>query len=182
MTKRARAGRTDKVGTPATLALDRAGVTYRVRTYDTEAVPLHTGSSADGHKGHHDGYGAEVAAALGQDPRHVFKTLIAEVDGRLTVGVVPVAGHLDLKALAAACGAKRAAMADPAVAERSSGYVVGGISPVGQRRPLPTVIDSSARALPTMYVSAGQRGAQLALAPEDLAGLLDAVFADIARD
>jgi len=177
MTRKTRAGGVDKVGTPATVALDRAGIGYRIRTYDTTAVPHHTGA----HRGHHDGYGIEVAAALGQDPHHVFKTLIAEVDGRLTVGVVPVASHLDLKALAAACGAKRAAMADPAVAERSSGYVVGGISPVGQRRSLPTVIDSSARALAAMYVSAGQRGAQLALAPGDLVDLLGATFADIAR-
>jgi Cys-tRNA(Pro)/Cys-tRNA(Cys) deacylase len=177
MTRKARAGGVDKVGTPATLALDRAGIVYRIRTYDTTAVPHHT----SGHKGHHDGYGIEVAAALGHDPHQVFKTLIAEVDGRLTVGVVPVVSHLDLKALATVCGAKRAAMADPAVAERSSGYVVGGISPVGQRRSLPTVIDSSARALATMYVSAGRRGAQLALAPGDLADLLDAAFADIAR-
>jgi Cys-tRNA(Pro)/Cys-tRNA(Cys) deacylase len=181
MTRKAHAGGVDKVGTPATLALDRAGIVYRIHTYDTTAVPHHTSNHMGTDKGHHDGYGIEVAAALGQDAHQVFKTLIAEVDGRLTVGVVPVVSHLDLKALATVCGAKRAAMADPAVAERSSGYVVGGISPVGQRRSLPTVIDSSARALATMYVSAGRRGAQLALAPGDLADLLDAAFADIAR-
>ncbi len=171
MAKKSRSGH---VGTPATVALDRAKVNYEVRTYDPASLPRPAGQR--------DGYGAEVAAALGQDPRHVFKTLIAEVDGRLTVGVVPVAGHLDLKALAAACGAKRAVMADPAAAERSSGYVVGGISPLGQRRRLPTVIDESARSLGTMFVSAGQRGAQLGLAPLDLATLLDAQWAPLARD
>lgn len=171
MAKKARGGH---VGTPATVALDRAGVPYEVRTYDPASLPRPAGQR--------DSYGAEVAAALGQDPGHVFKTLIAEVDGKLTVGVVPVSGHLDLKALATACGAKRAAMADPAVAERSSGYVVGGISPLGQRRRLPTVIDESARALETMFVSAGQRGAQLALSPADLVAVLGASFAPIGRD
>jgi len=173
MAKKAQKSRAGHVGTPATVALDRAGIAYEVRTYDGAALPRPAGQR--------DGYGAEVAAALGQDPRHVFKTLIAEVDGKLTVGVVPVAGHLDLKALAAARGAKRAVMAEPAAAERSSGYVVGGISPLGQRRQLPTVIDESARELETMFVSAGQRGAQLAIAPEDLAGLLGASFAPLAR-
>jgi len=170
MAKKSRSGH---VGTPATLALERARVQYVLRTYDTAALPR-----PDGHR---DGYGLEVAEALALDPAQVFKTLIAAVDGDLTVGVVPVAGHLDLKALAAARGGKRAVMADPAVAERSSGYVVGGISPLGQRRRLPTVIDDSALRLDTMFVSAGQRGAQLGIAPADLAEAVGAAFAAIAR-
>lgn len=165
--------RPGSVGTPATVALDRAGIAYEVRTYDGIAAPDRSG--------HRDGYGAEVAAALGLDPDLVFKTLIAEVDGALTVGVIPVAAHLDLKALAAAAGGKRAAMAEPSVAERSSGYVVGGISPLGQRRALPTFVDSSAEGLATMCVSAGQRGAQIALAPADLVRLAGARFAPLAR-
>ena len=126
-------------------------------------------------------YGLEAAAALGLDPAAVFKTLLAEVDGRLAVGIVPVAGQLDLKALAAALGGKRAVMADPATAERATGYVVGGISPVGQKRRLPTVVDASAMALSTVYVSGGKRGLDLGLDPTDLVTLLDARVAPIAR-
>jgi Cys-tRNA(Pro)/Cys-tRNA(Cys) deacylase len=107
-------------------------------------------------------YGAGAAAALGVEPGRVFKTLVAEVDGRLTVGVVPVTGSLSLKALAAAAGGKRATMAEPAQAERATGYVTGGISPFGQRSRLPIVVDSSAEGWPTMYVlavgAAGGRG------------------------
>jgi Cys-tRNA(Pro)/Cys-tRNA(Cys) deacylase len=125
-------------------------------------------------------YGLEAAAALHLEPATVFKTLLAAADGALVVAVVPVTGQLDLKALAGAVGAKRATMAEPAAAERSTGYVVGGISPLGQRKRLTTVIDASAEALPTMYVSAGRRGADLGLAPADLARLLDAAFAPIA--
>jgi Cys-tRNA(Pro)/Cys-tRNA(Cys) deacylase len=153
------------LGTPATVALDRAGVAYTVHAYD--------------HDPHASSYGLEAAEALGLDPATVFKTLLASADGALVVAVVPVTGHLDLKALAAATGAKRATMAEPAAAERSTGYVVGGISPLGQRRRLPTVIDASARELPTMYVSGGRRGADVGLAPADLADLLDATFAPI---
>jgi Cys-tRNA(Pro)/Cys-tRNA(Cys) deacylase len=109
----------------------------------------------------------------------VFKTLLAAVDGALVVAVVPVTGQLDLKALAAAVGGKRATMAEPAAAERSSGYVVGGISPLGQRTRLTTVVDSSAQDLPVMYVSAGRRGADLGLAPADLVRLLEARLAPI---
>ena len=122
----------------------------------------------------------EAAHALGIDPALCFKTLVAEVDGVLTVAVVPVSGSLDLKALAAAVRGKRAVMADPVAAERSSGYVRGGISPLGQRRPLPTVIDSSAVAGPTMYVSAGRRGLEIEIAPADLVALTDATIATIA--
>lgn len=127
-------------------------------------------------------YGLEAAERLGLDPAAVLKTLLAEVDGRLVVAVVPVSSRLDLKALAAAVGGKRAAMADPAVAERSTGYVVGGISPLGQRTRLPTVVDASAVDLPTVYFSGGKRGLDLGLAPQDLVDLTSAVVAPVARD
>ncbi|MDH6115950.1 Cys-tRNA(Pro) deacylase [Kitasatospora sp. GAS204B] len=154
-------------GTPATVALESAGVPFTVHAYQ------HDPAAAS--------YGGEAAAALGVDPSRVFKTLVAEVDGALTVGVVPVAGQLDLKALAAAMGGKRAAMADPAAAERSSGYVRGGISPLGQRKALPTVLDTGALAHPTIYVSAGRRGLEVELAPADLLRLTGAVSALISR-
>ena len=154
-------------GTPATVALDRAGVTYSVHAYE------HDPGAA--------GYGLEAAAALGLDPACVFKTLLAEADGNLVVGIVPVDGSLDLKALAAAVGAKRAVMADPAVAERVTGYVVGGISPIGQKRRLPTVIDDSAGSHPQVYVSGGRRGLDLGLAPADLIAVLGARTAPIRR-
>ncbi|GAB3953426.1 hypothetical protein GCM10027614_58830 [Micromonospora vulcania] len=115
-----------------------------------------------------------MAEALGVPPERVFKSLVTEVDGELTVAVVPVTGELDLKALAAAVGGKRAALADRAVAERATGYVRGGISPLGQRRRLPTVLDDSALDLPTIYVSAGRRGLQLELTAADLVVLTDA--------
>ncbi|MET0494088.1 MAG: Cys-tRNA(Pro) deacylase, partial [Actinoplanes sp.] len=124
-------------------------------------------------------YGALVAAALGIAPEAVFKTLITEVDGALTVAVVPVTGELDLKALAHAAGGKRATMADRAAAERSSGYVRGGISPLGQRRQLPTIIDDAAGELELIFVSAGRRGLQVSLAPADLIRLTGAVTAKI---
>lgn len=127
------------------------------------------------------GYGEAAAAALGADPRQVFKTLVTEVDGALTVAVVPVATTLDLKALATAAGGRRAAMADPAVAERTTGYVRGGISPLGQKKKLPTVVDESALALPTVLVSAGRRGLQVELPPADLVRLTAARTAAIAR-
>ncbi|MGA5816532.1 Cys-tRNA(Pro) deacylase [Kitasatospora sp. NPDC094028] len=154
-------------GTPATVALETAAVPFTVHAYE------HDPAAAS--------YGGEAAEALGVTPDRVFKTLVADVDGTLTVGVVPVAGQLDLKALAAAVGGKRAAMADPAAAERSSGYVRGGISPLGQRRPLRTVVDASALAHPTVYVSAGRRGLEVELSPADLVALTDARTAPIAR-
>ncbi|MGW1176798.1 Cys-tRNA(Pro) deacylase [Kitasatospora sp. NPDC002543] len=154
-------------GTPATVALEAAAVPFTVHAYD------HDPAAAS--------YGGEAAEVLGVAPERVFKTLVADVDGTLTVGVVPVAGQLDLKALAAAVGGKRAAMADPAAAERSSGYVLGGISPLGQRRPLRTVVDASALGHPTVYVSAGRRGLEVELAPTDLVALTGARTAAIAR-
>jgi len=112
-------------------------------------------------------YGLEASDALGVAPEQVFKRLVAEVDGALTVGVVPVAGQLDLKALAAAAGGKKAVMADVAAAERATGYVAGGISPLGQRRRLPVVIDSSALEFATIFCSGGRRGLEIELAPAD---------------
>lgn len=124
-------------------------------------------------------YGAEAAQALGIEPSRVFKTLMVEVEGRLAVGIVPVSGTLDLKAMASALGAKKAAMADPAAAQRRTGYVLGGISPLGQRQPSRTVLDSSALALATLLVSGGRRGLDIELAPADLIRLTDAVAAPI---
>ncbi|WP_240139234.1 Cys-tRNA(Pro) deacylase [Streptomyces sp. MUM 178J] len=154
-------------GTPATAALTAAGVDFTLHAYD------HDPAAAS--------YGEEAAEALGVGPERVFKTLVAEVDGKLTVAVVPVAGQLDLKALAAAAGGKRATMADPVAAERTTGYVRGGISPLGQRKSLPTVLDATASAHPTICVSAGRRGLEAELAPGDLATLTKAVLAPIAR-
>ncbi|MFI0911147.1 Cys-tRNA(Pro) deacylase [Streptomyces abikoensis] len=153
--------------TPAIVALEKAGAAFTVHAYEHDpATPS---------------YGEEAAQALGVEPGRVFKTLVAEVDGALTVAVVPVSGSLDLKALATAVGGKRATMADPAAAERTTGYVRGGISPLGQRKRLPTALDASARAHTTICVSAGRRGLEVELAPEDLAGLTGAVVAAIAR-
>ena len=155
-------------GTPATEVLARAGIAFTVIPYH------HDPATTD--------FGAEAAAATGTDPRRVFKTLVVDLgDRRLAVGVVPVSARLDLKAVAAALGAKKADLADPRVAERSTGSVLGGISPVAQRTPLPTVIDASARAFPTICVSAGKRGLQVELSPDDLAALTGARFASIAR-
>ena len=160
--------RRDPAGTPALVALAAAGVPHTVHAYDHDPrTPV--------------GYGLEAALTLGIDPAQVFKTLVAEVDGRLTVAVVPVTGHLDLKALAAAVGGKRAAMADVAVAERTTGYVAGGIAPLGQRTPLPTVVDETVYLYDEVYVSGGRRGLDVGLAPEDLVALTRAVVADLAR-
>ncbi|MEW2619640.1 Cys-tRNA(Pro) deacylase [Streptomyces sp. NPDC048106] len=154
-------------GTPATVALSAAGVEFTVHAYE--------------HDPSHPSYGEEAAEAMGVSPDRVFKTLVADVDGALVVGVVPVAGTLDLKALAAAVGGKRAAMADPTLAERTTGYVRGGISPLGQRKKLPTVLDDSALGHVTICVSAGRRGLEVELAPEDLAKLTGAVTAPVGR-
>jgi Cys-tRNA(Pro)/Cys-tRNA(Cys) deacylase len=125
-------------------------------------------------------YGPEAAERLGLDPERVFKTLVAEVDGALTVGVVPVSATLDLKALAGAVGGKRARMADVAAAERATGYVAGGISPLGQRKRLATVVDASAQRWETVYCSGGRRGLEIELAPADLVRLCGARVATIA--
>ncbi len=159
----------DSTGTPALRAVIAAGVPH---TLHEHAVDM----STDGE------LGAEAARLLGVAPDRVLKTLIADASGRLVVGVVPVSGHLDLKALARAVGAKKAQMADPAVAERSSGYVVGGISPLGQRTRLPTVIDSSVLEHETIYVSAGKRSLKLEMAPADLVRLAGATVARIRTD
>jgi Cys-tRNA(Pro)/Cys-tRNA(Cys) deacylase len=126
-------------------------------------------------------YGLEAAEVLGADPARVFKTLLADVDGRTVVAVVPVSGMLDLKALAVAVGGKRAVLADVAVAQRLTGYVVGGISPLGQRRRLPIVVDESAMGFATVFVSGGRRGLDVELAPEDLIRLTSAATAAIGR-
>ncbi|KQT89622.1 transcriptional regulator [Marmoricola sp. Leaf446] len=154
-------------GTPATIALERAGLAFTSHPY------VHDPAAAS--------FGLEAAEQLGLDPDAVLKTLVAEVDGRLVVAVVPVSTRLDLKALAAAVGGKRATMADPAVAERSTGYVVGGISPLGQRSRLETVVDASATGRETVYVSGGKRGLDLGLAPADLVALTGALVAPVAR-
>lgn len=155
-------------GTPATDALSAAGVPFQLIEY------THHGDATD--------FGAEAARESGRDPAQVFKTLIVSTGPRqLAVAVVPVSGRLDLKAFAAALGVKKADLADPRAAERSTGYVVGGMSPLGQRTPLPTVIDASARLRPTMLVSGGKRGLQVELAPDDLARLTGASFVPIAR-
>jgi Cys-tRNA(Pro)/Cys-tRNA(Cys) deacylase len=154
--------------TPAVRVLERARVAHTLHPYD----PEHSSDL---------GYGEAAAAALGADPRQVFKTLLARVDGALTVAVVPVSGQLDLKALAAAVEGRKATMADPADAERTTGYVVGGISPLGQRKLLPTVVDDSALGFPTIMVSAGRRGLQVELAPADLIALTKARTAPIGR-
>lgn len=131
-------------------------------------------------------YGAGAAAALGIEPERMLKTLLAQVAfsagaSRLVCAVVPVSGSLDLKALAIAVGGKRGVMAEPAAAERATGYVVGGISPLGQRTPLPAVVDEAAELFDTVYVSAGRRGLSVELAPADLVRLTGAVVADVAR-
>jgi Cys-tRNA(Pro)/Cys-tRNA(Cys) deacylase len=153
-------------GTPATALLAKQKVAHSLHPYDVSPDAAN--------------YGALVATAIGADPARVFKTLVTEVDGALTVAVVPVTGELDLKALAAAAGGKRAAMADRAVAERVTGYVRGGISPLGQRKRLPTVIDRTALEDEQIYVSAGRRGLQVQLAPSDLVRLTQATVASIA--
>ena len=166
MCKRKTAG----AATPATAVLKRAKVAHIVHEYD------HVPSN------HH--FGEETVEAMGVDPRRTFKTLVAELTGGpepTVCGVVPGSGQLDLEALAQAAGAKKAVMADPADAERITGYVVGGISPLGQKRQLPVYIDSSALEFDTMLVSGGRRGFTVELAAGDLAGVLHATFADIGR-
>ncbi|WP_033442620.1 Cys-tRNA(Pro) deacylase [Saccharothrix sp. NRRL B-16314] len=152
-------------GTPATALLEKQKVAHELHAYE--------------HDPRHESYGLEAAEALGIAPERVFKTLVAEVDGKLAVGVVPVTGQLDLKALAVALCGKKAKMADVAAAERATGYVAGGISPLGQKKRLPLVLDASAEGFETIHCSAGRRGLEVEIAPEDLVRLTQAVVAPI---
>ena len=153
-------------GTAATIALERAKIPFTLHEYARDP--------------RHGSYGLEASEALGIPPERMFKTLVAAVDGALAVGVVPVHRQLDLKALAAAVGGKKAAMAEVAAAERATGYVAGGISPIGQKRRLQVVVDSSALALGTMFCSAGRRGLEIEIAPADLIRAVRAKVAAIA--
>lgn len=157
--------------TPATVALSSAGIAFTLHEY--------------AHDPRAESYGAEAATHLAEsldvDPTRVFKTLMATVDGSLTVAIVPVSGQLDLKALARAVGGSRAAMADRAEAERVTGYVAGGISPIGQKKRLPTVLDNTALDHPTVFVSAGRRGLDLEIAPADLVRITGAISDRVGR-
>ncbi|MBB5955193.1 Cys-tRNA(Pro)/Cys-tRNA(Cys) deacylase [Saccharothrix tamanrassetensis] len=153
-------------GTPATALLYKQKVAHELHAYE--------------HDPRHESYGLEAAEALGISPDRVFKTLVAEVDGKLAVGVVPVTAQLDLKALASAVGGKKARMAEIAAAERATGYVAGGISPLGQKKRLPLVLDVSAEGFGTIFCSAGRRGLEVEIAPDQLVKLTQAVVAAIA--
>ena len=154
--------------TPAVALAKKSGIDFRTHQYE--------------HDPQHPSYGEEAAEKLGLDPARVFKTLVISLDGkRLAVAVVPVAMKLDLKAAAKALGGKRAAMADAKEVERTTGYVLGGVSPLGQKRRLATIIDEAARVFDTLYVSAGRRGLEIELAPDDLCSLLNASYASLAR-
>lgn len=153
--------------TPATLQLTDAHISFT--TYEYE----HSGDHMD------DGYGIEAAQRLGFDEHQVFKTLMADIGNERVIGVVPVSRHLDLKALASSLGAKKAVMADPKVAQRESGYVLGGISPFGQRTTHRTVLDESALSYDTILVSGGKRGFDIGIAPADLISVLQATTAAI---
>ena len=154
-------------GTPAVAAAERAGVVYALHEY--------------AHDPTHESYAREAAECLGVDPAVVHKTLIARADDRLVVAVVPSDTTVDLKRLAVAVGAKRAVMAGADEAQRATGYVLGGISPLGQKKRLTTVLDASALALRAVFVSAGRRGLEIELAPVDLVQLTNAITASIAR-
>jgi Cys-tRNA(Pro)/Cys-tRNA(Cys) deacylase len=153
--------------TPAVSALRRAGVGFALHEYQ--------------HDPRASSFGSEAAEALGVEPDRVFKTLLADLDGHLVVGVVPVTLQLDLKALARALGGSRAAMADVVRAERATGYVAGGISPFGQKRAHPTVVDETVELWETVYVSGGRRGLDVEVAPADLVEVTGATVADISR-
>ena len=155
------------LGTPATVALVAAGIAFTPHAYEHDPATT--------------GFGLEAASALRLDPGQVFKTLMVDLDGALVVAIVPVAGKLDLKALAAALGGKKAEMADARLAERRTGYVVGGISPIGQKLSHPTVLDETAELYDTVFVSGGRRGFDIELAPTDLVRVTGAVVAAIAK-
>ncbi|MEO5610442.1 MAG: Cys-tRNA(Pro) deacylase [Ornithinibacter sp.] len=159
--------RPDSSGTPATVALTAAGVPFTVHTY--------------AHDPGVRSFGSEAADVLGLPAEQVFKTLVVDSGAGLAVMVVPVSGSLDLKAAAKALCVKRVALANPVAAQRSSGYVVGGISPIGQKRPLATVVDESALLFDTVYVSGGRRGLDVGLSPLDLIVVVSGIVADIAR-
>jgi Cys-tRNA(Pro)/Cys-tRNA(Cys) deacylase len=154
--------------TPAIIELERNRVSFSMHEYERGEL-LHN-------------FGLEAADKLGFDTDQVFKTLLVTADGGQAVAIVPVSSKLALKSVAKALGAKRVEMCDPAVAERITGYVRGGISPFGQKKRLPTVIDEMATVFETIYVSGGRRGLDLGVATADLIGLLDAIVADIAAD
>lgn len=156
------------LGTPATVALTAAGIPFTPHAYQHDAANTN--------------FGLEAASALGLDPEQVFKTLLADVDGALVVAIVPVTGKLDLKALAAAVSGKKAEMADPKLAERKTGYVVGGISPIGQKTRHTTVLDETAELFDTIFVSGGKRGFDIELTPADLLAVTSGSIAAIARD
>lgn len=151
--------------TPATRALDATGIAWTGHVYDHDPAAT--------------SFGLEAAEALGTDGERVFKTLLADVDGAIVVAIVPVATRLDLGALARVVGGKRATMADPAVAERRTGYVVGGISPLGQKNRHRAVLDASASGFPTVFVSGGRRGFEIELAPHDLLAATSGILADV---
>jgi len=154
--------------TPATIALTAAGIPFTPHAYEHDSSAV--------------SFGLEAADALGLDPGRVFKTLMADVDGRLVVAIVPVSGRLDLKALAAAVGGKKATMANARLAERRTGYVVGGISPIGQKTAHSTVLDETAELYDTVFVSGGRRGFDIELSPAHLVLATNASVAAIARD
>jgi Cys-tRNA(Pro)/Cys-tRNA(Cys) deacylase len=149
-------------GTPAIVAAEKAGIVFSVHEYAPDP-----GAQS---------FGLEAAEKLDVDPARVFKTLVVDLDGTLVVAIVPVATKLDLRVLG-----KRVMMAEPKLAERTTGYIAGGISPLGQRKPLPTVIDDSACAFETIYVSAGRRGLEIELAPADLLALTGGKVLPIAK-
>lgn len=156
--------------TPAINCAKRAKIVYRIHSYT--------------HQPGTQSYGEEAADALGISSQQVFKTLLVSLDGnpkQLAVGVVPVSGSLDLKAMGSLLGSKKVAMADPLEAQRASGYLLGGISPLGQKKRLPLILDQSAQALSTLFVSAGKRGLEIELSPADLLRLTAGQYGDIGR-
>ena len=163
----AKKSKRSEAGTGAILALQKAGITPVIHTYE--------------HDERAQAWGLEAAQALGLDPARVFKTLLVSHEKSLAVVVIPVASRLDLKAIAKQLGWKKAELADPALAQRTTGYVVGGISPLGQKKALPTLIDASAATHETVFVSGGRRGLDLELDPQVLAQLTKASFAEVAK-